>query len=74
MHCRVTDHESGIDRGTTGVAVETAHHFVQIIQIEEAVYATPKMIGRDVRLEIKLVEQSGMNLLRSKHHKPSRSP
>jgi hypothetical protein len=56
MHCRVTDHESGIDRGTTGVAVETAHLFVQIIQIQEAVYATQKMIGRDVRLEIKLVE------------------
>jgi hypothetical protein len=53
---RATDHESGIDRGSTGVAVETAHLFVQIIQNQEWVYATQKMIGRDVRLEIKLVE------------------
>jgi hypothetical protein len=56
------------------MAIETAHLFVQVVQIQNAVYAPQKMIGRDMRLEIEFLEQSGMNLLRSKHHKPSKSP
>jgi hypothetical protein len=56
------------------LAVETAHLFVQVIQIQNAVYASQKMITSDMRLAIKLVEQSGMNLLRSKHHKNPPDP
>ena len=56
------------------MAVEAAHLFVQTIQIQKAVYAPQEMIGRDMRLEIELVEKSGMNLLCSKYSKPSKSP
>jgi hypothetical protein len=56
------------------MAVETAHLIVQVIQIKEVVNPTEKMIGRDMRLEIELTEQPGMNLLRSKHPEPSKSP
>jgi hypothetical protein len=66
------DHETGVDRRAPGVAVETAHLVVQIIQIKEAINAPEKMIGRDMRLEIELIEQPGMTLLRSKHHDPSK--
>ena len=65
---------SGFNRRAPGVAVETAHLFVQVIQIKEAINPTEKMIGRDMRLEIELIEQSGMNLLRSKQRKPTKSP
>jgi len=68
------DHEFGIDRRPAGVTVETEYFFVQTSQIQEAINPSEKVIGRDMRLEIELVEQPGVNLLPSKHRKPSRSP
>ncbi len=52
------------------MAVETVHLFVQTIQFQEAINPSEKMIGRDMRLEIELVEQPGMNRLPCKHRKP----
>jgi hypothetical protein len=68
------DHEAGIDRGASSVTVETAHLFVQVIQIKDPINPSKKMTGGDMRLKIELIEQPGMNLLRSKHRKPSKSP
>ncbi|SIT19225.1 hypothetical protein SAMN05421772_1531 [Paracoccus saliphilus] len=39
------DHEFRIDRGSTGVAVETAHLLVQTGQIQEAVNTPKEMVG-----------------------------
>ncbi|CUH37060.1 hypothetical protein JSE7799_01261 [Jannaschia seosinensis] len=49
------------------MAVEVAHLLVQVIQIQEAVDAPKEMVGRELRLEIELVEQPGLDLLPSKH-------
>ena len=68
------DHEFGVDRRSAGVTVKAAHIVVQTIQIQKAINSPEKMVGRDMRLEIKLVEQPGVNLLPSKHRKPSNSP
>ncbi|WP_405403843.1 hypothetical protein [Paracoccus sp. Ld10] len=50
--------------------VEIAHLLVQIAQIQKAVDTSKKMVGRNMRLEIELIEKPGVNLLPSKHRKP----
>lgn len=54
--------------------METAHPFEKVIQIKQAVDAPEEGIGRNMCLEIELVELMSMNPLPSKQRKPCRSP
>lgn len=67
------DHELRIERGTTGMSVKNADFFVQVTQIQKTVDISKEMVGRNMRLEIELIEQPGLNLLLSKNRKPPNS-
>ena len=68
------DDKFGVDGGAAKMAVEGAQQFPQAIAVEEQIDLSQHMVGRDVPLQIELVEQLPRCFLSAHHPKILPSP
>jgi hypothetical protein len=61
-------HQLGIDRGTTGVAIERSEVFAQLVEFEKSIDAAQQMVGWNVIFEVEGIKQSLLPARLRTHH------